>query len=70
MQPPPDSLTIDAHHRFHAAMFAVSAGSDDERRRSHSSPKFGKHTASSSPTSSSHCTRAVGLQYESGNTSS
>ena len=44
-----DSVTIDAHHRFHAAMFAVSAVRSSESRRSQSNPKFGNTTASSMP---------------------
>jgi hypothetical protein len=44
------SVATDAHQRFHAVMLAVSAGSDSESRRSHSRPKLGKQTASSSPT--------------------
>ena len=36
-RPPPSSTTVAAQ-RFHAPMFAVSAGSDSDRRRSHNSP--------------------------------
>ena len=46
---PCPSVTTVAHQRFHAAMLAVRAGRDPDRRRSHSSPKFGKTTASSTP---------------------
>jgi hypothetical protein len=42
MQPP---ATLGAHQRFQAVMLAVAAGSDDDRRRSHNSPKVGEQNA-------------------------
>ncbi len=56
------SARTTAHHRFHAPMLAVSAGNDVDSARSHSSPKFGNSTASSSPIVSRRATRADGSQ--------
>ena len=60
-RPLPSATTV-AHHRFHAAMLAVSAGRDVESRRSHNNPKFGNTTASSRPITSRCRARADGSQ--------
>ena len=52
----------DAHQRFHAVMFAVSAPRSASSVRSHSRPKFGNTTASSMPIAASRSARADASQ--------